>query len=74
MRNRLTELEIESAGIQLTVTGIFTPSESAVMYYSDMRATCFSAEFDIDSVQINGQEINDILSEDQFDEIEDKMY
>jgi hypothetical protein len=41
MRNRLTELEIESAGIQLTVTGIFTPSESAVMYYSDMRATCF---------------------------------
>jgi hypothetical protein len=35
-------------------------------------ATCFSAEFDIDSVQINGQEINDILSEDQFDEIEDK--
>jgi hypothetical protein len=41
MRNRLTELEIEFAGIQLTVTGIFTPSESAVMYYSDMRATCF---------------------------------
>jgi hypothetical protein len=40
MRNRLTELEIEFAGIQLTVTGI-TPSESAVMYYSDMWATCF---------------------------------
>jgi hypothetical protein len=56
MRNRLTELEIEFAGIQLTVTGIFTPSESAVMYYSDMSGQPTSgAEFDIDSVQINGQ-------------------
>jgi hypothetical protein len=45
------------------------------MYYSDMSGQPASrAEFDIDSVQINGQEINDILSEDQFDEIEDKMY
>jgi hypothetical protein len=32
-----------------------------------MRRT-FHAEFDIDSVQINGQEINDILSEDQLDD------
>jgi hypothetical protein len=73
MRNRLTELEIESRWNTINSNRNITPSESAVMYYSDMSGNLLRAEFDIDSVQINGQEINDILSEDQFDEIEDKM-
>jgi hypothetical protein len=30
MRKRLTELETEFAGIQLTVTGIFTPSQKVL--------------------------------------------
>lgn len=73
MKRNLTEVAIDFAGIPMTVTGIFSPAEPCVMYYDDMSGYPGSnAEFDIDSIQINGQEINDLLNDDQFDEIVEK--
>jgi len=70
MKTNLTEVSVDFAGIPMTVTGTFTPSENCVMYYSDMSGYPGSAaEFEIDSIQINGQEVNDLLSDDQFDEV-----
>jgi len=70
MKTTKETLTIIFCGIELTVSGTYTPEEPQVRYYDDMSGyPGASSEFDINSVQINGVEINDILSEDQFDEI-----
>lgn len=70
MKTTLTEVAIDFAGIPMTVTGVFSPAESCIMYDNDMSGMPASnAEFDIDSIQINGQEVNDLLNDEQYDSI-----
>lgn len=71
MKN-LQEVAIDFGGIPMTVTGTFTPAEKCIMYDNDMSGYPGSnAGFEIDSVQINGREINNILQEEQWEEIQD---
>ena len=73
MKRKLIEVEIDFAGIPMTVSGVFSPAEECVMYYSDMSGYPGSgADFEIDSIQINGQEVNDLLSDEQYEEVVEK--
>jgi hypothetical protein len=68
------EVEISFGGINLTVSGKYIPEEPEVRYYADMSGYPGSgSDFEIDSIQINGTEINELLSEEQFEEVKDKV-
>jgi len=64
------EIEISYGGELLTVSGTYEPEEMQVRYYSDMSGYPGAASnFEIDSIQSNGTEINDNLTDNEYDEI-----
>ena len=68
------EIGLTVEGTYLVVSGIYYPEEPAEMYDANMEGYpgC-GAEFELQSVQINGTEIIDLISDDIFDEIIEKV-
>ena len=68
-----TELSINVGGTDVTVSGYYSPPEAMVMYYSDGSGYpgC-AAEFELQSVQIDGTEIINLISDEIFEEIVEK--
>lgn len=67
------EIGLNIGGIELTVSGEYYPEESREMYDGNMEGyPGYPAEFNIVSIQINGTDITDIVSDDVFDEIREK--
>jgi hypothetical protein len=64
------EVGISVGGTYLTVSGYYYPEEDPIMYDSNMEGCpgC-AAEFELQSVQIDGKEIIDLISDAIFDEI-----
>lgn len=68
------ELGITVGGVYLTVSGYYYPGEDAIMYDSNMEGYPGNyAEFELQSVQVDGTEIIDIISDAIFDEIVEKV-
>ena len=67
------EIELNIGGIDITVSGEYYPEEPREMYDGNMEGyPGYPAEFNIDSIQVNGKDITDIVSDDVFDEIREK--
>lgn len=68
-----TELSINVGGTDVTVSGYYSPEEPMVMYDSNMEGYpgC-AAEFELQSVQIDGTEIINLISDEIFEEIVEK--
>ena len=68
------ELGITIGGVYLTVSGTYHPDEDPIMYDSNMEGYpgC-GAEFELESVQVDGTEIIDLISNAIYDEIIDKV-
>jgi len=68
------ETEVNVYDVRLEVSGYYSPAEPMVMYYSDMSGHpgC-SAEFEISSVKLEGIVITDLLSDDVYNEIIEKV-
>ena len=68
------ELGITVGGVYITVSGTYHPEEPAEMYDDNMEGYPGSyAEFELQSVQVDGTEIIDLISDDIFDEIVEKV-
>ena len=70
----LIETEVNIGGVDVTVSGRFTPEEPMVMYYPDGSGYpgC-GAEFELDSIQVNGIDITELVSDDIYEEIIEKV-
>jgi hypothetical protein len=70
---KTVEIELNIGGVDITVSGYYSPPEPMVMYDSDMAGYpgC-SAEFEIDSIQVNGTDITQLVSDDIYDEVIEK--
>ena len=68
------ELGITIGGVYLTVSGTYYPEEPGEMYDDNMEGYpgCY-AEFELESVQVDGTEIIDLISDAIYDEIIDKV-
>jgi hypothetical protein len=68
------EVEINIAGVDVTVSGWYSPEEPMVKYDSNMEGYpgCYS-EFEIDSIQVNGTDITELVSDDVYNEIIEKV-
>jgi len=63
--------DIEYYDVVLFVTGCYSPEEKRVMYNSDLSGYPGApAEFNIDKIQCGRQDIMELLSGPQLDEIE----
>jgi len=63
--------DIEYCDVVLFVTGCYSPAEARVDYYPDGSGYPGApAEFEIDKIQCGGQDITNLLSGSQLDEIE----
>ena len=71
---KFIEIEINIAGIDITVNGYYSPEEPMVMYYPDGNGYpgC-SSEFDIKSIQVNGANIAELISDKVYNEIKEKV-
>jgi len=70
MANGITH-EIEYCNVVLNVTGFYEPEEKQVMYDADMAGYPGApADFDIHIISCGGQDIMDLISGSQLDEIE----
>lgn len=68
------EVGITVSEIYLTVSGIYHPEEPREMYDGNMEGYPGSyAEFELESVQVDGTEIIDLISDAIFDEIIEKV-
>ena len=68
------ELGITIGGVYLTVSGTYRPEEPGERYDNNMTGTPMSyAEFELESVQVDGTEIIDLISNAIYDEIIDKV-
>ena len=68
------ELGLTVEGTYLVVSGTYYPEEPAEMYDGNMEGYpgCDS-EFELESVQVDGNEIIDLISNAIYDEIIDKV-
>ncbi len=68
------ELGITVGGTYVTVSGIYHPEEPAEMYDDNMEGYpgCY-AEFELASVQVDGNEIIDLISDAIYDEIIERV-
>lgn len=68
-----TEVSINVGGVDVTVSGYYSPEEPMVMYYPDGSGYpgC-AAEFELQSVQVDGNEIINLISDEIFEEIVEK--
>lgn len=56
-------MEVKYLGITFDIEGNYTPAEPMVMYYNDMSGYDGSpAEFEITSVEINGEDAEEIVN------------
>jgi len=63
--------DIEYCDVVLFVTGCYSPAEARVDYYPDGSGYPGApAEFEIDKIQCSGQDITNLLSSDQLEDIE----
>ena len=70
MKRDRQELDIELKGIEMTIEGYYLKGEPQVMYDGNMEGYPGSdSEFEINSVKIHDQEIWDLLTDNDFDEI-----
>lgn len=68
------ELGITVGGVYLTVSGTYYSEEPEQRYDNNMEGYPGSyAEFELQSVQVDGTEIIDIISDAIFDEIVEKV-
>jgi hypothetical protein len=68
------EVGLTVGGVYITVSGIYSPEEPSEMYDSDMAGYPGSpAEFEIGSIQVNGKDITELVSDDIFEEIIEKV-
>ena len=68
------ELGITVGGVYVTVSGTYHPEEPTEWYDGNMTGYPGSyAEFELASVQVDGTEIIDIISDEIYDEIIDKV-
>lgn len=68
------EIGITVGETYLTVSGTYYPEESEIMYDLDMGGSPgWNAEFELESVQIDGKEIIDLISDGVYDEIIEKV-
>ena len=68
------ELGITIGGTYITVSGTYHPEEPEERYDNNMTGTPMSyAEFELESVQVDGTEIIDIISDAIFYEIVEKV-
>jgi hypothetical protein len=72
--SREIELGLTVGGTYLTVSGTYYPEEPAEMYDGNMEGYpgCDS-EFEIDSIQVNGTDITELVSDDVYNEIIEKI-
>jgi hypothetical protein len=68
------EVEINIAGVDVTVSGWYSPEEPMIKYDSNMEGYpgCDS-EFEIDSIQVNGTDITELVSDEIYNEIIEKV-
>ena len=68
------ETEVCIYDVLLDVCGHYSPEEPMVMYYPDGSGYpgC-SAEFEITSVSLNGTRITDLISDDVYEQIIEKV-
>ena len=68
------EVGITIGGVYLTVSGTYHPEEPEERYDNNMTGTPMSyAEFELESVQVDSNEIIDLISNAIYDEIIDKV-
>ena len=68
------ELGITVGGVYITVSGTYHPEEPREMYDGNMEGYPGSyAEFELESVQVDGTEIIDLISNAIYDEIIEKV-
>jgi hypothetical protein len=68
------EIGIRIQNIYLEVSGTYHPEEPAEMYDSNMEGyPGYPAEFELQSVKVEGIEIIDLISDAIYDEIIDKV-
>ena len=68
------EIELNIGGVDITVSGYYSPEEPMVMYYPDGSGhPGYPSTFEIDSIQVNGTDITELVSDDIYDEIKEKV-
>lgn len=68
------ELGITVGGVYITVSGTYYPEEPREMYDGNMEGyPGYDAEFELESVQVDGTEIIDLISDAIYDEIIEKV-
>ena len=68
------EIGITVGGVYVTVSGTYHPEEPREMYDGNMEGYPGSyAEFELESVQVDGTEIIDLISDGIYDEIIEKV-
>jgi len=68
------EVGITVGGVYLTVSGTYHEEEPREMYDGNMEGyPGYPAEFELESLQVDGTEIIDIISDAIFDEIVEKV-
>ena len=68
------EVGITVGGVYLTVSGTYHPEEPREMYDDNMEGyPGYPAEFELQSVQVDGNEIIDLISDAIYDEIIEKV-
>ena len=68
------ELGLTVGGTYLTVSGTYYPEEPKEMYDGNMEGYPGAyAEFEIDSIQINGTNITELVSDEIYNEIIEKV-
>ena len=70
---KTVEIELNIGGVDITVSGYYSPEEPMVMYYPDGSGhPGYPSTFEIDSIQVNGTNITDLVSDDVYNEIKEK--
>jgi hypothetical protein len=69
----MKEIELNIGGIDITVSGYYSPEEPMVRYDSNMEGYpgC-DADFQLESAQIDGTEIINLISDEIYEEIIEK--
>lgn len=70
MKSRTIEVAVEYNGLTLYVSGVYTPAEHEVRYYSDGSGYpgC-SSELDVTSIYYNEWNLTSVIPSDEIDEI-----
>jgi len=70
---KTVEIELNIGGVDITVSGYYSPEEPMVMYYPDGSGhPGYPSTFEIDSIQVNGTDITQLVSDDIYDEVIEK--